>query len=76
MQKNGKVFFEGADQFTKFNFGIPLYRSGALLVGFKDLKVLSDKKVNVRTHIRYGNIDFSVGICWYNLNLSRKSQAK
>ena len=64
IQKNGKVIFEGADQFTKFDFGIPLDNSGALLVGFKDLTWLSDKKVNVRTHIRYGNIDFSVGICF------------
>jgi len=64
IKKNGKVIFEGVDQFTKFDFGIPLDNSGALLVGFKDLKVLNDKKVNVRTHIKYGNIDFSVGICF------------
>jgi hypothetical protein len=34
------------------------------LVGFKDLKVLDDKKLNLRTHIKYGNIDFSVGVCF------------
>ncbi|MDA8981581.1 hypothetical protein N9H18_03085, partial [Candidatus Thioglobus sp.] len=64
IQKNGKVIFEGANQFTKFDFRIPLNRSGALLVGFKDVKVLNDKRAHVRTHIRYGNIDFSVGICF------------
>lgn len=64
IKKNGKVVFEGVDQFTKFDIGIPLGNTGALLVGFKDLKVLDDKKVNVRAHIKYGNIDFSVGICF------------
>jgi hypothetical protein len=64
IKKNGKVVFEGADKFTKFDVGVPLTTSGALLVGFKNLKVLNDKKVNVRTHIKYGNIDFSVGICF------------
>jgi len=64
IKKNGKVIFEGVDQFTKFEFGIPLNNSGALLVGFKDLKVLDDKKLNLRTHIKYGNIDFSVGVCF------------
>ena len=64
IKKNGKVVFEGVDQFTKFDFGIPLDNSGALLVGFKDLKVLDDNKANVRIHIKYGNIDFSVGICF------------
>jgi len=63
IKKNGKVAFEGANKFTKFDIGIPL-SSGALLVGFKDLKVLYDSKVNVRAHIKYGNIDFSVGICF------------
>jgi hypothetical protein len=60
----GKVVFEGVDQFTKFDIGIPLDKSGALLVGFKDLKALDDNKANVRIHIKYGNIDFSVGICF------------
>jgi hypothetical protein len=64
IKKNDKVVFEGADKFTKFNIGIPLDSSGALLVGFKDLKVLDDKKLNLRTHIKYGNIDFSVGVCF------------
>ena len=64
IKKNGKVIFEGVDQFTKFEFGIPLNNSGALLVGFKDLKVLDDKKLNLRTHIKYGNIEFSVGVCF------------
>jgi hypothetical protein len=64
IKKNGKVIFEGVDQFTKFEFGIPLNNSGALLVGFKDLKVLDDKKLNLRTRIKYGNIDFSVGVCF------------
>ena len=64
IKKNGKVIFEGVDQFTKFEFGIPLDNSGALLVGFKDLKVLDDKKLNLRTHIKYGNIEFSVGVCF------------
>ena len=64
IKKNGKVIFEGVDQFTKFEFGIPLNNSGALLVGFKDLKVLDDKKLNLRTRIKYGNIVFSVGVCF------------
>ena len=64
IKKNGKVVFEGVDQFTKFDIGIPLRYSGASLVGFKDLKVLDDNKANVRIHIKYGNIDFSVGICF------------
>ena len=64
IKKNGKVIFEEVDQFTKFELGIPLNNSGALLVGFKDLKVLDDKKLNLRTHIKYGNIDFSVGVCF------------
>jgi hypothetical protein len=66
IKKNGKVIFEGVDQFTKFEFGIPLNNSGALLVGFKDLNaiLLDDKKLNIRTHIKYGNIDFSVGVCF------------
>ncbi len=73
IKKNGEVVFEGVDQFTKFEFGIPLFKnnfaiplrySGASLVGFKDLKVLDDKRANVRIHIKYGNIDFSVGICF------------
>jgi hypothetical protein len=64
IKKNGKVVFEGADQFTKFDISIPLTASGALLVGFKDLKVLDDKRAKVRTHIKYGNIDFSVEICF------------
>ena len=64
IKKNGKVIFEGVDQFTKFEFGIPLDNSGALLVGFKDLKVLDDKKLNLRAHIKYGNIEFSVGVCF------------
>ena len=57
-------FIEGAGKFTKFNIGIPLDNTGALLVGFKDLKVLDSNKANVRIHIKYGNIDFSVGICF------------
>ena len=64
IKKNDKVVFEGSDKFTKFNIGIPLDSSGALLVGFKDLKVLDDKKLILRTHIKYGNIDFSVGVCF------------
>ena len=64
IKKNGKVVFEGADKFTKFDIGIPLNNSGALLVGFNDLKVLDDKKLNIRTHIKYGDIDFSVGVCF------------
>ena len=64
IKKNGKAIFEGVDQFTKFEFGIPLNSSGALLAGFKDLNVLDDKKLNLRIHIKYGNIDFSVGVCF------------
>jgi len=64
IKKNGKVVFEGDDKFTKFDVGVPLTTSGALLVGFKNLKVLGNNKLNVRTHIKYGNIDFSVGICF------------
>jgi len=63
IKKNGKVVFEGVNKFTKFDIGIPL-SSGALLVGFKDLTVLNDNKANIRAHIKYGNIDFSVGICF------------
>jgi hypothetical protein len=64
INKNGKVIFEGVDQFTKFEFGIPLDNSGALLVGFKDLNVLDDNKLDVRLHIKYANIDFSTSICF------------
>ena len=56
--------FEGVDQFTKFEFGLPLDNSGALLVGFKDLNVLDDYKLDVRLHIKYANIDFSTTICF------------
>ena len=64
IKKNGKVIFEGVDQFTKFEFGLPLDNSGALLVGFKDLNVLDDNKLDVRLHIKYANIDFSTSICF------------
>jgi len=64
VKKNGKTAFEGLDKFTKFDVIVPLISSGAFLVGFKDLKVLNNNKLNVRTHIKYGNIDFSVGICF------------
>jgi hypothetical protein len=66
IKKNGKVIFEGADKFTKFDIGIPLNSSGALLVGFKDLSdiLLDDRKLDVRLHIKYANIDFSTTICF------------
>ena len=64
IKKNGKVIFEGVDQFTKFEFGLPLDNSVALLVGFKDLNVLDDYKLDVRLHIKYANIDFSTTICF------------
>ena len=64
IKKNGKVIFEGVDQFTKFEFGLPLDNSGALLVGFKDLNVLDDYKLDVRLHIKYANIEFSTSICF------------
>ena len=64
IKKNGKVIFEGVDQFTKFEFGLPLDNSGALLVGFKDLNVLDVYKLDVRLHIKYANIDFSTTICF------------
>ena len=64
IKKNGKVIFEGVDQFSKFEFGLPLDNSGALLVGFKDLNVLDDYKLDVRLHIKYANIDFSTTICF------------
>jgi len=66
IKKNGKVIFEGADKFTKFDIGIPLNSSGALLVGFKDLSdiLLDDRKLDVRLHIEYANIDFSTTICF------------
>ena len=66
IKKNGKVIFEGADKFTKFDIGIPLNISGALLVGFKDLSdiLLDDRKLDVRLHIEYANIDFSTTICF------------
>ena len=64
IKKNDKVIFEGVDQFTKFEFGLPLDNSGALLVGFKDLNVLDDYKLDVRLHIKYANIDFSTSICF------------
>ena len=66
IKKNGKAIFEGADKFTKFDIGIPLNSSGALLVGFKDLndKLLDGRKLDVRLHIKYSNIDFSTSICF------------
>ena len=64
--KNGTEVFEGADKFTKFDIGIPLDGSGALLVGFKDLNaiLLDGRKLDVRLHIRYANIEFSTSICF------------
>ena len=66
IKNNGKAIFEGADKFTKFDIGIPLNSSGALLVGFKDLndKLLDGRKLDVRLHIKYANIDFSTSICF------------
>ena len=66
IKKNGNTIFEGADKFTKFDIGIPLNNSGALLVGFKDLndKLLDGRKLDVRLHIKYSNIDFSTSICF------------
>jgi len=64
IKKNGGVVFEGVDKFTKFDIGIPLNNSGALLVGFKDLKIVNENRLNVRAHIKYGNIDFSVNVCF------------
>jgi hypothetical protein len=66
IKKNGNAIFEGADKFTKFDIGIPLNSSGALLVGFKDLndKLLDGRKLDVRLHIKYSNIDFSTSICF------------
>ncbi len=64
IKKNGMVVFESADKCTKFDIGISLNNSGALLVGFKDLKAVDDKQAKVRLHIKYGNIDFSVGVCF------------
>ncbi len=66
IKKNGKVVFEGVDIFTKFDIGIPLDSSGALIVGFKDLSdiLLDDRKLDVRLHIKYANIDFSTSICF------------
>ena len=64
MSKLSRIVFEGGDSFTPFDYPIPLDTSGALIVGFKDLNVLDDKKLNLRTHIKYGNIDFSVGVCF------------
>jgi hypothetical protein len=68
IKKNDKVVFEGADKFTKFNIGIPLDSSGALIVGFKDLKdKLHDKReLKVRFHIKYGDIDFASTICFWH----------
>ena len=64
IKKNGEIVFEGVDKFTKFEIGIPLEDSGALLLGFKDLNVVDDNSLNVRAHIKYGNIDFSVNVCF------------
>jgi len=66
IKKNGMVVFEGADEFTNFDVGVPLNNSGALLVGFKDLNaiLLDDNKLKVRLHIKYGNIDFATSICF------------
>ena len=66
IKKNGIVVFEGADKFTNFDVGVPLNNSGALLVGFKDLKAigLNNRQLKVRLHIKYGNIDFATSICF------------
>ena len=66
IKKNGIVVFEGADKFTNFDVGVPLNNSGALLVGFKDLKAigLDNRQLKVRLHIKYGNIDFATSICF------------
>ena len=64
--KNSAEIFEGAGKFTKFDIGIPLDSSGALLLGYKDLDaiLLDDNKLDVRLHIKYSNIDFSTSICF------------
>jgi len=66
IKKNGGVIFEEEEKFTKFDVGVPLNNSGALLVGFKDLNAISldNKKLKVRLHIKYGNIDFATSICF------------
>ena len=66
IKKNGIVVFEGADKFTNFDVGVPLNNSGALLIGFKDLKAIGvdNRQLKVRLHIKYGNIDFATSICF------------
>jgi hypothetical protein len=68
IKKNGGVIFEGEEKFTKFDTSIPLNDSGAVLVGFKDLKdKLHDKReLKVRFHIKYGDIDFASTICFWH----------
>jgi hypothetical protein len=56
--------FEGIKNFTKFSSPVQLSTSGALVLGFKDIKVIGDNKVNVRAHLKYGAIDFSIGLCF------------
>jgi hypothetical protein len=56
--------FEGIEKFTKFSSPIQLPSSGAHILGFKDIEVIDENKVNLRAHLRFGAIDFSVGICF------------
>ena len=58
------IVFEGIEKFTKFSSPIQLPSSGAHILGFKDIELIDENKVNLRAHLRFGMIDFSVGICF------------
>ena len=66
MSKLDRVVFEGDDSFTPFDYPIPLDTSGALIVGFKELKKGPDGKdrpwIEARIHLKYGSHNISTNL--------------
>ena len=58
------IVFEGIEKYTKLSSPIHLPSSDAYILGFKDIEVIDENKVNLRAHLRFGAIDFSIGICF------------
>ena len=71
LNKTNNIVFEGIEKFTKLSSPINLSSSDAFILGFKDIEVIDENKVNLRAHLRFGAIDFSIGICFeYYLEFS------
>jgi len=69
MAKLNKVSFEGKDTFTPFHYPIPLGTSGALIIGYKDLKHglktpggSDGPWVKTRVHLKYGDHNISTNM--------------